>query len=133
MCQKQVKTNMAAVNKKLKFVILQQVNIIALLLLQILAAIKNYQYSRIRTLHMNCAILVRFYKIHRFVIGPFETCLWSRHLYLFKNKHGLHSCTVSNFHPGLEKMLIIWKMWNFHPGLKLHLGLAKLSCWNFYM
>ena len=35
---------MSAFNKKLKFAILQQVNVISLLLLQILAAIKNYQY-----------------------------------------------------------------------------------------
>ena len=42
-----VKTNqkMAAVNKKLKFVILQQV--ISILLLQIIAASEYYQYSRI--------------------------------------------------------------------------------------
>ena len=42
--QKQIKTKMAAFNKKLKFVIIQQVNVISLLLLQILAVIKNYQY-----------------------------------------------------------------------------------------
>ena len=34
-------------------------------------------------------------------------------------------CVVSNFHPGLGKMSIIWKTWNFHPELKFHLGLAK--------
>ena len=49
---------MAAVNKKFKFAILQQVNVISLLLLQILAAIENYQYSRMRILHVNCQILV---------------------------------------------------------------------------
>ena len=43
---------MAAANKKLKFVILQQVDVISVLLLQILAAIENYQYSRMRILHM---------------------------------------------------------------------------------
>ena len=52
------KTKMAAVNKKLKFVILQQANVISQLLLQILAAIENYQYSRMRILHMNYPILV---------------------------------------------------------------------------
>lgn len=57
-CQKQIRTKMAAVNKKLKFVILQQVNIISLLLHQILAAIDNYEYSRMRILLMNCRILV---------------------------------------------------------------------------
>ena len=57
-CQKQIKTKMASVNKMVKFVILQQVDIILLLLLQILAAIENYQYSRMRILHMNCPILV---------------------------------------------------------------------------
>ena len=45
-CQKQIKTKKAVANKKLKFVILQQVNVTSLLLLQILAAIKNYLYSR---------------------------------------------------------------------------------------
>ena len=43
------KTNqskMAAVNKKMKFVILQQVNVISILLLQIIAASEYYQYSR---------------------------------------------------------------------------------------
>ena len=44
--QKQIKTKMAAVNKKLKFVILQQVNVISILLLQIIAASEYYQYSR---------------------------------------------------------------------------------------
>ena len=47
-----------------------------------------------------------------------------------KNKQGIRACVLSNFHPGLEKMPIIWKIWNFHPGLKFHLGLAKPS-WNF--
>ena len=42
----------------LKFVILQQVNVISLLLLQILAAIENYQYSRMRILHTSSQILV---------------------------------------------------------------------------
>ena len=46
-CQKQIKTKMAAVNKKLKSVILQQVNFISILLLQIIAASEFYQYSRI--------------------------------------------------------------------------------------
>ena len=36
----------------------QQVNVVSLLLLQILAAIENYKYSRIRIFHMNCQILV---------------------------------------------------------------------------
>ena len=71
-----------------------------------------------------------FYKIDNFLISPFETCLGSRHLYFLKYKQGIHVCVVSNFHPGLEKMSIIWKFWNFHPGLKFHLGLAKPS-WNF--
>ena len=44
--QKQIKTKMAAVNKKLKFVIFQQVNVISILLLQIIAASVYYQYSR---------------------------------------------------------------------------------------
>ena len=43
---------MAAVNKKLKYIILQQVNVISLLLLQMLAAIENYQYSRMGIFHM---------------------------------------------------------------------------------
>ena len=44
--------------KKLKSVILQPVNVILLLLLQILADIENYQYSRMRILHMNCPVLI---------------------------------------------------------------------------
>ena len=43
--------------KKLEFVILEQVNVISLLSLQILAAIENYQYSRMIILHMNLQIL----------------------------------------------------------------------------
>ena len=78
---------MAAVNKKLKCIILPQVNIISLLLFQILAVIENYQYSRIRILHMigvyyifhgitwNFWILVNIYEVGKLVIGPFETCL----------------------------------------------------------
>ena len=50
--QKQIKTKMDAVNKKLKFVILQQVNVISLLSLQIVATIENYQYSKMEILHM---------------------------------------------------------------------------------
>ena len=37
--------------------ILQQVNVISLLLLQIIATIENSPYSRMRILHMNCPIL----------------------------------------------------------------------------
>ena len=44
--QKQIKRKMAAVNKKLKFVTFQQVNVISILLLQIIAASEYYQYSR---------------------------------------------------------------------------------------
>ena len=51
--QKQIKTKVAAVNKKLEFVILQQINIISLLLFQILAAIGNYQYPRMTIIHMD--------------------------------------------------------------------------------
>ena len=54
---------MVALNKKLKFLTLQQVNVISVSLLQILAAIENYQCSRMRILHMNCEILVTSYKI----------------------------------------------------------------------
>ena len=52
MRQKQIKSKMVAVNKKLKRVILQQFNVISLLLLQMLAVIENYQYSRIIILRM---------------------------------------------------------------------------------
>ena len=73
---------------------------------------------------------VFYYKIDKFIISPFETCLWSRHLYFLENKQGIHVCVASHFHAGLEKMSIICKIWNFHPGLKFHIGLAKPS-WNF--
>ena len=57
----------------------------------------------------------------------FETCLWIGHLYFLKNKQGICTCIVLAFLPGLEKMSIIWKIWNFHPWLKIHLGLAEPS------
>ena len=47
------KTNQAVVNKKLKFVILQQFNVISLLLLQILAATEIYQCSGAKILHID--------------------------------------------------------------------------------
>ena len=100
-----------------------------MLLLQILAAIGNYQYSRMRILHTTFEFLSAFYKIDKFVTGPFETSLWNRHCY-FLNKQGIQVCVVSNVYPGWEKISIIWKIWNFHPVLKFHLGLAKPS-WNF--
>ena len=56
--QKQIEAKMAAVNKKLKCIILQQVNVVSLLLLQMPATIENYQYSRVRISHMNCQILL---------------------------------------------------------------------------
>ena len=49
---KQIKTKMAAVNKKLKFIILKQLIFVSLLLLQILAAIENYRYSRMRVVQI---------------------------------------------------------------------------------
>ena len=58
MRQKQFKTKVAPLNDKLKFVIFQHVNVISLLLLQILAAIENYKYSRMRTLHMISAYYI---------------------------------------------------------------------------
>ena len=51
---------MAAVNKNLKCVIFQQFNVISLLLLQTFAVIENYQYSRMRVLHMSGA----YYMFH---------------------------------------------------------------------
>ena len=47
-----------------------------------------------------------------------------------QDKQGIRVCVVPNFHPGLRKISIIWKVWNFYPGLKFHLSLDKLS-WNF--
>ena len=46
---------------------------------------------------------------------------------LMDYKQRIHVCVVSNFHPGLKKVSIIWKIWNFHPGLKFDLGLVKPS------
>ena len=57
-----INQNKDGCNKKLEFVILPQVNLIlylSLLLTQILAAIGNYQYLRMRILHMNCPISVK--------------------------------------------------------------------------
>ena len=56
--QKQIEAKMVAVNKKLQCIILQQVNVISLLLLQMVAIIESYQYSRMRILHMNCQTLL---------------------------------------------------------------------------
>ena len=158
--QKQIKARRAAVNKKLKCVIFPQVNIISLLLLQVLAVIENYQYStselRIIIQYWKLSIfnieefyicsvriiysmeldgtfefLQTFYELGKLVIRPFETCLWNCHHYYLKiSKELAHG--LSNFHPGLEKMSIIWKIWNFYPGLKFHFGLA-IPSWNFYM
>ena len=74
-----------------------------------------------------------FYKIDRFVIGLFETSLWSLHLHLLEKKQGVHTCVVPNFHPGLEKMSIFMENKEFSSRvsrLKFHLGLTKPS-WNF--
>ena len=49
----QIKTKMAAVNKNLKLIILQQVNVISILLLQILAVIEHYQSSIILHITFN--------------------------------------------------------------------------------
>ena len=51
---------MVVVNKKLKFVIPQQVNIIWLLLLQILAIIENYQHPKIGILHITFKSVIHF-------------------------------------------------------------------------
>ena len=56
--------------------------------------------------------------------------MWSRHFYAFENKLGIRACVVTNFHPRMEKMSIIWKIWTIRPVLKFHLGLAKPS-WKF--
>ena len=90
---------MDAVNKNLKFVILQRVYVISLLLLQILAAIEHYQYSRMRILHITFFNSCQHFIKLMFVIGPFKTFLWSHHLYFLKNKQGICACVVSNFHP----------------------------------
>ena len=47
-----------------------------------------------------------------------------------QNNQGIRACVVPNFHPGLKKMSIIWKVWNFYSRLKFHHSLDKLS-WNF--
>ena len=49
-------------------------------------------------------------------------------IFLKINKEFAH--VVSSFHPGLENMSIIWKIWNSDPRLKFHHDLAKPS-WNF--
>ena len=74
--QKQIETKMAAVNKKLKFVILQQVNIILLLLLRILAAIENFFNIQEWEFYIwTGKLLQTFYKVDKFIMSPFETCL----------------------------------------------------------
>ena len=74
--QKQIETKMTAVNKKLKFVILQQVNIILLLLLRILAAIENFFNIQEWEFYIwTGKLLQTFYKVDKFIMSPFETCL----------------------------------------------------------
>ena len=81
--------------------------------------------SKINWLSLNsCKHLMRLLSL---VIGLFETCLWSRNLYFLKDKQGIRACIVSNFHPGLEKLSIIWKIWNFLTGLKFYPSIAKPS------
>ena len=85
---------MAAVNKKLKFVIFQQVNVISLLL-QILAAIENCQFSRMRTLNftfephfLNTMELLNSCKHFVRLKSLSSVHLWdgSHHLYFLKSK-----------------------------------------------
>ena len=52
------KSKQSWLQQKVELVILQRGNAISQLLFQIYAAIEKYQYSRMRTLHMNCPILV---------------------------------------------------------------------------
>ena len=50
---------MAAVNKKLKCIILQQVNVTSLLLLQMLATIENYQELKTINIQKTTFLLVQ--------------------------------------------------------------------------
>ena len=52
---------MAAFNKKLKFVILQQINVMSLILLQIPGPIENYQYISLPTAHLKRACEVAIF------------------------------------------------------------------------
>ena len=75
-----------------------------------------------------------FYNIDKFVIGPCETCLRSRHLYLLTYEQGICACLVLNSHAGLEKMSITWKIWNFQHWLKFFDSVCRketFTCnWN---
>ena len=105
---------------------------LSLLFLQILAAShwlcfcqglsRNFWISYLGTFKF----LLIFYKINKFVISLFETCLWSQHFYFITR----NSRMCSSYHSGLVKMSIIRKIWDFHPRLKFLLGLAQPS-WNF--
>ena len=62
--------------------------------------------------------------------------MWNHHLYVVKDKQWICTCVVSNFHPGLEKLSIMWKIWNFHPILPMTARIwsnnsdITLSCWR---
>ena len=53
--------------------------------------------------------------------------------FFFENKQGICACVVPNFHPGLKKMPIIWKIWTFHPGLKFYKGVYSLAEMKFQL
>ena len=94
----------AAVKKKLKFVILQQVNVISLLLLQILLAIENYSIFKNENftyeLSNSCKHFIRLLGLPSVHLK--HACEVA--IFIFqKNKQGIRACVVSNFHPGLEK------------------------------
>ena len=90
--QKQIKPKVAAVNKKLKCVILQQVNALLLLLLQMLPVIENYQYSRMRILHM-----IGEYYIFHGILWSFwilVSILWD---FKLVKRHSKSACEVTIF------------------------------------
>ena len=96
------------------------------MLLQILAVIKNYQYSKMKILLINFLnsfkYFVRLISLSWVIFK--RICEMTVFISLFfKNKQGVRACVLSNFHPRLKKMLIVWKISNFHPELKLHLGI----------
>ena len=62
-----------------------------------------------------------FHKIDRFVIGPFEKCLWTRHLYLLKNKEFTRAW-YHIFIPGWKKCRLYGKFGISIQGLNHNSG-----------
>ena len=96
---------------------------ISLLLLQILAAIENYQYSKMRFLHMNYPASSCKHSIRIIGLSSIHLKRSCQVAIFLKKYQGIHACLVSDFHPRLWKCWLYGKFgifisgWNFTSGL----------------